>query len=116
MCLPPSVDVGFGGDAECSDEANGALLQTFPIGLLLEVVEARRRAAAGIDKALEDEVSCRSCPILLTTATTVAGLCSGNDHFALLPAAGSSFGSASQAILVIQDDLSKRYRFSEDFP
>ncbi|PIE56111.1 MAG: hypothetical protein CSA34_06105 [Desulfobulbus propionicus] len=42
--------------------------------VLLEVVENRRRAGADIDNALEDAVSRRIRPILLTTATTVAGL------------------------------------------
>ncbi|WP_321418077.1 efflux RND transporter permease subunit [uncultured Desulfobacter sp.] len=137
MDLPPGVEIGFGGDAEGSGEANTALMKTFPIGLmlllavllaefnsfrcmfiilatvplsaagvvpglliggqpfgfmsmlgiialvgivvnnaivLLEVVENRRRAGAGVGKALEDAVSRRIRPILLTTATTVAGL------------------------------------------
>ncbi|PIE69004.1 MAG: acriflavin resistance protein [Deltaproteobacteria bacterium] len=135
--LPPGVDIGFGGEAEGSGEANTALLKTLPIGLLLllavllaefnsfrrvliilvtvplaaagvvpgllignqpfgfmsmlgvialigivvnnaivllEVVEDRRRAGADIARALEDAVSRRIRPILLTTATTVAGL------------------------------------------
>jgi multidrug efflux pump subunit AcrB len=42
--------------------------------VLLEVVESRRREGADIPRALEDAVSRRIRPILLTTATTVAGL------------------------------------------
>ncbi|PID60533.1 hypothetical protein CSB45_00215 [candidate division KSB3 bacterium] len=42
--------------------------------VLLEVVENRRHQGADVDKALEDAVSRRIRPILLTTATTVAGL------------------------------------------
>jgi multidrug efflux pump subunit AcrB len=42
--------------------------------VLLEVVESRREAGADIPEALQDAVSRRIRPILLTTATTVAGL------------------------------------------
>jgi multidrug efflux pump subunit AcrB len=42
--------------------------------VLLEVVESRRQAGADIAEALQDAVSRRIRPILLTTATTVAGL------------------------------------------
>jgi outer membrane protein TolC len=42
--------------------------------VLLEVVEARRREGAGVEAALIDAVARRIRPILLTTATTVAGL------------------------------------------
>jgi multidrug efflux pump subunit AcrB len=42
--------------------------------VLLEVVDSRRQAGADITQALEDAVSRRIRPILLTTATTVAGL------------------------------------------
>ena len=135
--LPDDVRVGFGGDAEGSGEANTAMMQTLPIGLLvllgvlmaefnsfrrvglilvtvplaatgvvpglliadqpfgfmsllgvfalvgivvnnaivlLEVVEQRRREGATIDEALEAAIDQRIRPILLTTATTVAGL------------------------------------------
>ncbi|PIE03746.1 MAG: hypothetical protein CSA81_00785 [Acidobacteria bacterium] len=137
LALPAGVDISFGGDAEGSGEANTALLNTLPIGILLllavllaefnsfrrmililvtvplaaagivpglligdqpfgftsmlgvvalvgivvnnaivllEVVEDRRRAGTGIEQALEDAVARRIRPILLTTATTVAGL------------------------------------------
>jgi len=42
--------------------------------VLLEVVEGRRRDGADIDEALTDAIEQRIRPILLTTATTVAGL------------------------------------------
>jgi multidrug efflux pump subunit AcrB len=42
--------------------------------VLLEVVDSRRQAGADITEALQDAVSRRIRPILLTTATTVAGL------------------------------------------
>jgi len=42
--------------------------------VLLEVVEGRRREGAGVDEALTDAIQQRIRPILLTTATTVAGL------------------------------------------
>jgi multidrug efflux pump subunit AcrB len=42
--------------------------------VLLEVVDSRRQAGADISQALQDAVSRRIRPILLTTATTVAGL------------------------------------------
>jgi multidrug efflux pump subunit AcrB len=42
--------------------------------VLLEVVESRRRDGADVPQALQDAVSRRIRPILLTTATTVAGL------------------------------------------
>jgi multidrug efflux pump subunit AcrB len=42
--------------------------------VLLEVVESRLRDGAGLDQALTDAVERRIRPILLTTATTVAGL------------------------------------------
>jgi len=42
--------------------------------VLLEVVDSRRRAGADLDAALADAVAQRIRPILLTTATTVAGL------------------------------------------
>jgi multidrug efflux pump subunit AcrB len=42
--------------------------------VLLEVVDSRRQAGADIAQALQDAVSRRIRPILLTTATTVAGL------------------------------------------
>jgi outer membrane protein TolC len=42
--------------------------------VLLELVERRRREGAPIDEALRDAVQQRIRPILLTTATTVAGL------------------------------------------
>jgi multidrug efflux pump subunit AcrB len=42
--------------------------------VLLEVVESRLREGAGLDQALTDAVERRIRPILLTTATTVAGL------------------------------------------
>lgn len=42
--------------------------------VLLEVVEQRRAAGADVDTALSDAVRQRLRPILLTTATTVAGL------------------------------------------
>jgi multidrug efflux pump subunit AcrB len=137
LSLPPGVTIGFGGDAEGSVAANGALLRTLPLGLivlmgvllaefnsfrrvglilltvplcaagiipglilgrqpfgfmsllgvfalvgivvnnaivLLEVVEERRRDGVDIQSALRDAVARRIRPILLTTATTVAGL------------------------------------------
>ncbi|MEX1310188.1 MAG: efflux RND transporter permease subunit, partial [Candidatus Sulfomarinibacteraceae bacterium] len=42
--------------------------------VLLEVVESRRREGAEVDEALTDAIQRRIRPILLTTATTVAGL------------------------------------------
>ncbi len=42
--------------------------------VLLEVVDGQRRAGADLDTALADAVAQRIRPILLTTATTVAGL------------------------------------------
>ena len=42
--------------------------------VLLEVVDSRRQAGADMAEALQDAVSRRIRPILLTTATTVAGL------------------------------------------
>ena len=42
--------------------------------VMLEVVEARRKAGASVKTAVEDAVVRRIRPILLTTATTVAGL------------------------------------------
>ncbi len=42
--------------------------------VLLEVVDSRRREGATVDEALADAVDQRIRPILLTTATTVAGL------------------------------------------
>jgi multidrug efflux pump subunit AcrB len=42
--------------------------------VLLEVVEQKRRAGADIPAALQEAVARRIRPILLTTATTVAGL------------------------------------------
>jgi len=42
--------------------------------VLLEVVENRRRDGAEVDEALTDAIQQRIRPILLTTATTVAGL------------------------------------------
>jgi multidrug efflux pump subunit AcrB/outer membrane protein TolC len=135
--LPAGVRIGYGGDAEGADEANSALLQVLPLGLmvllgvllaefnsfrrvlvilvtvplaatgvvpgllladqpfgfmsllgvfaligvvvnnaivLLEVVEQRRRGGDTVDAALEEAVQQRIRPILLTTATTVAGL------------------------------------------
>ncbi|MEN8165531.1 MAG: efflux RND transporter permease subunit, partial [Acidobacteriota bacterium] len=42
--------------------------------VLLEVVDGRRREGATVDEALGDAVVLRIRPILLTTATTVAGL------------------------------------------
>jgi multidrug efflux pump subunit AcrB len=42
--------------------------------VLLEVVDSRRQAGADIPEALQEAVSRRIRPILLTTATTVAGL------------------------------------------
>jgi multidrug efflux pump subunit AcrB len=42
--------------------------------VLLEVVDSRRQAGADITEALQEAVSRRIRPILLTTATTVAGL------------------------------------------
>ncbi len=42
--------------------------------VLLEVVEQQRRAGAGVDDALASAIDQRIRPILLTTATTVAGL------------------------------------------
>ncbi len=42
--------------------------------VLMEVVEERRREGASVSRALEDAVKRRIRPILLTTATTVAGL------------------------------------------
>ncbi|RLE25281.1 MAG: hypothetical protein DRJ65_08135 [Acidobacteria bacterium] len=42
--------------------------------VLLEVVDSRRREGATVDEALSDAVVLRIRPILLTTATTVAGL------------------------------------------
>jgi len=35
LTLPADVEIGFGGDAEGSEEANSAMLVTLPIGLLL---------------------------------------------------------------------------------
>ncbi len=135
--LPNGVTVGLGGDAEGSGEANAALVQTLPIGVLillgvllaefnsfrrvliilvtvplaaagvvpgllisgqpfgfmsmlgvialvgivvnnaivlLEVVDSRRKAGASVEQALSDAVALRIRPILLTTATTVAGM------------------------------------------
>jgi len=42
--------------------------------VLLDVIEARRAEGASLDEALEDAVERRARPILLTMATTVAGL------------------------------------------
>jgi multidrug efflux pump subunit AcrB/outer membrane protein TolC len=42
--------------------------------VLLEVIERRRRDGAAVDEALTDAIQQRIRPILLTTATTVAGL------------------------------------------
>jgi len=42
--------------------------------VLLEVVEGRRREGAAVDEALTNAIEQRIRPILLTTATTVAGL------------------------------------------
>ena len=42
--------------------------------VMLEVVEERRREGADVKRALQDAVMRRIRPILLTTATTVAGL------------------------------------------
>jgi multidrug efflux pump subunit AcrB/outer membrane protein TolC len=42
--------------------------------VLLEVIERRRRDGAAVDEALADAIQQRIRPILLTTATTVAGL------------------------------------------
>jgi len=42
--------------------------------VLLEVVESRRRAGSSVDVALEEAIQQRIRPILLTSATTVAGL------------------------------------------
>jgi multidrug efflux pump len=42
--------------------------------VLLEVVDSRRQSGAGIAEALQEAVSRRIRPILLTSATTVAGL------------------------------------------
>jgi len=135
--LPDNVRFDFGGDAEGSGEANAAMLQTLPIGILLllgvllaefnsfrrvaiilatvplaatgvvpglllagqpfgfmsllgvfalvgivvnnaivllEVVERQRRDGADLDAALTEGILQRIRPILLTTATTVAGL------------------------------------------
>ena len=135
--LPSDVTIGFGGDAEGAVEANGALLRTLPVGVILligvllaefnsfrrvglilltvplcaagiipglilgkqpfgfmsllgvfaligivvnnaivmlEVVEEQRRNGADIKRALRVAVMRRIRPILLTTATTVAGL------------------------------------------
>ncbi|MDY7092983.1 MAG: efflux RND transporter permease subunit [Acidobacteriota bacterium] len=137
MDLPAGVSWQFGGAAEGSEEANVAMLRTFPIGVLLllgilmsefrsfrrvgivlvtvplaaagvvpgllvsgqpfgfmsllgvialvgvvvnnaivmlEVVEARRADGEPIPVALIEAVERRLRPILLTTATTVAGL------------------------------------------
>jgi outer membrane protein TolC/preprotein translocase subunit SecF len=137
MDLPPGVSWEFGGAAEGSEDANVAMLRTFPVGVLLllgilmsefrsfrrvgivlmtvplaaagvvpgllvagqpfgfmsllgvialvgvvvnnaivmlEVVEARRADGEPIPVALVEAVERRLRPILLTTATTVAGL------------------------------------------
>jgi outer membrane protein TolC/preprotein translocase subunit SecF len=42
--------------------------------VLLEVIEGRRRAGVDVDRAVADAIDRRIRPILLTTATTVAGL------------------------------------------
>jgi len=42
--------------------------------VLLEVIEQRQREGASIEASLRDAVARRIRPILLTTATTVAGL------------------------------------------
>ncbi len=135
--LPAGVRLEFGGAAEGSDEANGAMLRTLPIGLLLligilmaefnsfrrlgiilvtvplaaagvipglllagqpfgfmsflglialvgvvvnnaivllDLIETERQAGASIEQAVLEAVRRRTRPILLTSATTVAGL------------------------------------------
>ncbi len=135
--LPQGIDLGYGGEAEGSGEANSALMTSLPVGLLLligvllaefnsfrrvtmvlmtvplsaagvvpgllfgnqpfgfmsllggfalvgivvnnaivllEVIEARRRQGADAARAVTDAVRRRIRPIMLTTATTVAGL------------------------------------------
>lgn len=135
--LPAGTRLELGGDSEGSDDANGALFTTAPIGILLllfflllqfnsfrrvgiilltvplasvgvfpglvlsgspfgfqsmlgiialvgivvnnaivliDVVDQRLAAGVGISEAVADAVTRRTRPILLTTATTIAGL------------------------------------------
>jgi multidrug efflux pump subunit AcrB len=137
VVIPADVRIAYGGDAEGSGEANSAMLDTLPIGImlllgvllaefnsfrrvaiilvtvplaatgvvpglllsgqpfgfmsllgvfalvgivvnnaivLLEVIELQRRDGATVDDAVSEAVQQRIRPILLTTATTVAGL------------------------------------------